>query len=309
MEIIRVLCVFTARAYGHRSRPAVLCVHGIQDNCDSFATLLPLLPVDRYYVCVDLPGHGRSSHFPAHVPLEFVNYVAAIKWTVDHFGWPHLAYVGHSFGGQLGTWFAGLYPERVRCLIVLDTMGPRSVDMDHTVAAVRSRIDDAQSLHRRQCGRGPPVYTFGQAVAKMKAGRPSTLTDESAAILAVRGLTRVRRVRPEEDRDGAGGDDDDDDDDQYAFASDQRLKLDFHPLMSFDQQKQILSNMACPALFVLADENLGRYSTYLKDAYGFYTQRPHVTIRVISGDHTVHLNYPDRVSGHVSDFLRENYKN
>lgn len=291
--------MFTARAYGHRSRPVVLCVHGIQDNCDTFATLLPLLPADRYYVCVDLPGHGRSSHFPAHVPLEFFNYVGSIKWTVDHFGWSELTYLGHSFGGQLGSWFTGLYPERVRCLIVLDSMGPRSVDVGHTLAAVRSRIDDAQSLHRRQCGRGPPVYTFNQAVAKMKAGRqPSELTDESAAILAARGLTRVQ-VPPEDHSNGGG--------DKYTFASDQRLKLDLHPVMSFDHQKQILSNISCPVLFVLADENLARYSTYLKDAYEFYSKRPNVTIRVISGDHTVHLNHPDRVHKHVSDFLQENY--
>lgn len=294
--------LFTAKAYGDSSRPAVLCVHGIQDNCDTFVTLLPSLPDCYHYVCIDLPGHGRSDHFPPCVPLEFTNYLGAVKWTVDHFGWPELVYLGHSFGGQLGSWFAGVYPERVRCLIVLDTMGPRSVDMEYTLATVRSRIDDAQSLHRRQCGRRPPAYTFDEAVGKMITGRPSKLTDESAHILARRGLVRVQQQQ-QRNSDGVDGDDD-----KYTFASDQRLKLAFYPVMTFDQQKQILSNVACPAAFVLADENCARYSTYLKDAYEFYSHRPNVTIRVVSGDHDVHLNYPDRVSGHVSDFLREHYK-
>lgn len=282
--------LFTAKAYGDSSRPAVLCVHGIQDNCDTFVTLLPSLPDVYYYVCMDLPGHGGSDHFPPCMPLEFTNYLGAVKWVVDHFGWPELVYLGHSFGGQLGAWFAGVYPERVRCLIVLDTMGPRSVQLEDTLATVRGRIDDAQSMHRRQHGRRPPTYTYEEAIAKMKAGRPSRLTDASARILAGRGLARA-------------------DGDTYTFASDQRLKLAFHPLMTFDQQKQIVCNVACPVIFVLADENCARYSTYLKDAYEFYSNRPNVTIRVVSGDHDVHLNHPDRVFEHVLDFLTEHYKN
>ncbi|VVC25371.1 Alpha/beta hydrolase fold-1,Alpha/Beta hydrolase fold [Cinara cedri] len=278
------------KTYGDDTRPAVLCVHGIQDNCDTFVTLLPLLPNDYYYVCVDLPGHGRSARFPSHVPLEFVNYLGSIKWVVDHFSWSELVYLGHSFGGQLGSWFAAVYPDLVRCLVVLDTMGPRPVKLADTLAAVRSRVEDAQSLYRRQCGRQPPVYTFDEAVGKMMAGRPSRLTDESARILARRGLVVV---------------DDEADDKSYTFACDQRLKLAFNPLMTFDQHEQILSNIACPTVFVLADENRARYSTYLKDAYEFYTKRPNVTVKVVSGDHDVHLNHPDRVFKHVCDFLRQ----
>lgn len=249
---------------------------------------MPLLPKDYYYVCIDLPGHGGSTHFPASTPLEFINYLGSIKLVVDHFGWSELDYLGHSFGGQLGSWFAGVYPEHVRGLIVLDTMGPRPVEMNDTLAAVRSRIDEAQSLHRRQTGRQPPTYTFDEAIEKMKTGRPSKLTDVSARVLAQRGLVRVD-----------GGEN------KYTFVSDQRLKLAFYPLMTFDQHKQILCNVSCPVIFVLADENCSRYSTYLKDAYEFYSRRSNVTIRVVSGDHDVHLNYPDRVFKHVADFLQE----
>lgn len=266
-------------------------MHGIQDNCDTFVTLLPFLPDNYHYVCIDLPGHGRSAHFPPYVPLDFVNYLGSIKLVVDHFGWPSgFTYLGHSYGGQLGSWFAGIYPEHVQCLIVLDTMGPRSVDAADTVTAVRSRIDDAHSLHRRQSGRRPPAYTFDEAVEKMRTSRPSKLTDESARILATRGLAKM-----------------DDSGDRYTFASDQRLKLAIYPLMTFDQQRRILNNISCPTIFVLANENCARYSTYLKDAYEFYDKRPNVTIRVVSGDHDVHLNHPDRVFEHVSKFLRQHY--
>jgi len=168
-------------------------------------------------------------------------------------------------------------------------MGPRSVAVSDTVSTVRGRIDGAQSMHLRQQGRQPPAYTFDEAVVKMKSGRPSTLSDESARILASRGLIDV-----------GGG--------KYTFASDQRLKLDFWPVMAFDQQRQILSNITCPTKFVLADQNCSRYSTYLKDQYEFYTQRPNTTVVMVSGDHDVHLNYPDRVSEHISEFFQKHYQ-
>ncbi|XP_050422243.1 serine hydrolase-like protein isoform X3 [Adelges cooleyi] len=278
----------SAKMYGNHCNSAVLCVHGIQDNCDTFSTLLPLLPKEYYYVCIDLPGHGHSSHFPQFVPLEFTNYLSAIKLVKDHFCWSQFVYLGHSFGGQLGTWFTALYPECIKCLIILDTMGPRDVERKNTMETVKSRIDDFHILQRRQSGRDPPVYTYDQAVDKIRSGRPSKLTDESAHILAKRSLIRV-------------------DENRFKFAYDQRLKLPFHPVMTFDQHENIINRISCPTIFVLADENCGRYSTYLKNAYEFYSTRPNMTIRTVNGNHDVHLNHPDRVFAFVSEFLKQNY--
>ncbi|XP_050541234.1 serine hydrolase-like protein isoform X3 [Daktulosphaira vitifoliae] len=278
----------SAKVYGNETNPAVLCVHGIQDNCDTFFKLMPLLPTDYYYICIDLPGHGLSAHFPQHVPLEFINYLSVIKLIRDHFNWSQFVYLGHSFGGQLGSWFTSTYPEYIKCLIVLDTMGPRSVDCNITKQNVRTRIDDFQALQSRQKGRDPPVYTYNQAIEKIKSSRPSKLTDESVHILAKRSLIKVNN-------------------ESFKFSYDQRLKLQIHPLMTFDQQKNILSHLSCPILFVLADENCGRYSNYLKNAYEFYSTHPKVTINYVNGDHSVHLNYPDRVFTHILKFLKQYY--
>ncbi|XP_050422244.1 serine hydrolase-like protein [Adelges cooleyi] len=274
----------SAKVYGDDCNSAVLCVHGIQDNCDTFSTLLPLLPKEYYYVCIDLPGHGHSSHFPQFLPLELTHFLIAIKLVKDHFRWSQFVYIGHSLGGAVGTWFAALYPESIKCLIILDTMEPRAVERNNTVETVKSRIDDLHVLLRRQNGRDPPVYTYDQAVDKIKSTRPSKLTDESAHILAKRSLIRV-------------------DENRFKFAYDQRLKLPFHLVMTFDQHENIINRISCPTIFVLADESFGRYSTYLKNTYDLYSTRPNVTIRTVKGNHDVHLNHPERIADLINAFM------
>jgi alpha-beta hydrolase superfamily lysophospholipase len=39
-------------------------VHGLLDNAGSFEPLVQLLPPGHVLTCLDLPGHGRSSHLP-----------------------------------------------------------------------------------------------------------------------------------------------------------------------------------------------------------------------------------------------------
>lgn len=56
----------------------MLGLHGWMDNAGTFDRLAPLLSPSIYFVAVELPGHGLSSHLPAGVPYHFVvslNYV------------------------------------------------------------------------------------------------------------------------------------------------------------------------------------------------------------------------------------------
>lgn len=50
--------------YGDRNKQPVLAFHGWQDNAGTFDRLIPLLPKTISVWAIDLPGHGKSSHFP-----------------------------------------------------------------------------------------------------------------------------------------------------------------------------------------------------------------------------------------------------
>lgn len=50
--------------YGDRNQTPVIALHGWQDNAGSFDRLIPLLPPCIPILAIDLPGHGKSSHYP-----------------------------------------------------------------------------------------------------------------------------------------------------------------------------------------------------------------------------------------------------
>ncbi|KAG7203804.1 hypothetical protein KM043_013820 [Ampulex compressa] len=82
-----------AKVYGSPTDIAVLMVHGILDNAGTFNNLLELLPNGYQYICIDLPGHGLSSHFPPGLPLDFFNYVYTINLVLDALNWKTCIYI------------------------------------------------------------------------------------------------------------------------------------------------------------------------------------------------------------------------
>ena len=53
-------------------------LHGVQDNAASFDELAPYLRVPSF-LALDLPGHGRSSHFPLYATQQFLDYVLCMR--------------------------------------------------------------------------------------------------------------------------------------------------------------------------------------------------------------------------------------
>ncbi|CAG7817538.1 unnamed protein product [Allacma fusca] len=54
----------SGKTWGDVNGIPVLGLHGWTDNAGTFDRLAPLLPKSLYFVAIDLPGHGRSSHHP-----------------------------------------------------------------------------------------------------------------------------------------------------------------------------------------------------------------------------------------------------
>jgi pimeloyl-ACP methyl ester carboxylesterase len=106
--------------------PRVLCLHGWLDNAASFSPLAPLLDrLDR--VALDLPGHGYSEHRHFSTRYHFVDYLFNVDAALDTLGWEDCHLVGHSLGAAIAAVYGAGAPERVRSLVLLDSMGPISV--------------------------------------------------------------------------------------------------------------------------------------------------------------------------------------
>lgn len=65
-----------------------MALHGRQDNAGSFDKLVPLLPDDVSVLCLDMPGHGLSSHYPkSQYYYVYWDGVVLLRRIVKHFNW------------------------------------------------------------------------------------------------------------------------------------------------------------------------------------------------------------------------------
>ena len=97
--------------------PELVLVHGGAQNAHTWDTVA--LALGRPLVAVDLPGHGRSSHRPAHdyVPTSMADDLAV---AVEHLAPRARAAVGMSLGGMTAICLASDHPHLVRRLGVVD---------------------------------------------------------------------------------------------------------------------------------------------------------------------------------------------
>src|SRR5262249_58968156 len=93
------------------------------------------------------PGHGRSDPTRSATCLDW-DYVAVILELVHEQGWDRFHLIGHSFGGGLATLVAGLHPEKVSRLVLIDSIGPMSATPEQT------RTTAAWYLHAFLNGKG-----------------------------------------------------------------------------------------------------------------------------------------------------------
>ena len=115
-----------ARAFRERAA-AVLLLHGCQDTGDTFQFMVDAFERDWPLTALDWRGFGRSA-------------VGAGRLLVSRLpGGPRCApracsapaipvrLVGHSMGGNIAALYAGVRPQRVRCLVNLEGFGmPRT---------------------------------------------------------------------------------------------------------------------------------------------------------------------------------------
>ncbi|XP_023930155.1 serine hydrolase-like protein [Lingula anatina] len=146
-----------AKVWGDPGGRPVLGLHGWQDNANSFDALAPLLPTDFYFIVLDFPGHGRSSHRPPGLPNQFVEYLFDIKRVVDVLKWKRFSIIGHSMGGGIGVTFAGLFPEFVERVVSLDLMAPVSRDPEMAPSLLRTSIE--QTLGIEAVNKEEKTYT------------------------------------------------------------------------------------------------------------------------------------------------------
>lgn len=108
---------FAKTSFSHveASGTPVLFIHGFMGKATEWESLASRLNAPSFGI--DLPGHGESAVLSGKEPW-FKKTCEAIEEVITTSELPVVDLVGYSLGGRVALHFAGLYPDRVRRIIV-----------------------------------------------------------------------------------------------------------------------------------------------------------------------------------------------
>jgi pimeloyl-ACP methyl ester carboxylesterase len=126
------------------ANPPAFLLHGWQDTGATFQFMVDLLQRDWRLAAPDWRGFGRSE-WPAE-GYWFPDYFADLDALLEQLS-PHapVRLVGHSMGGNIATLYAGLRPERVRCVVSLEGLGLPRTEPRHAPLQLRRWLDQVTS--------------------------------------------------------------------------------------------------------------------------------------------------------------------
>ena len=101
--------------------PPMLFVHGWPTHSGLYRNITPALAPHRRTVAIDLPGYGQSAK-PTDVRYDFPFYSRAIDGVLRDLDIDQIGLVVHDLGGPVGLYWAVENPQRVRELVVLNTI-------------------------------------------------------------------------------------------------------------------------------------------------------------------------------------------
>lgn len=108
--------------WGNAEAPHMLLVHGVQDHCHSWDWFADAF-ADRYHVLApDLRGHG-DSEWVRGSSYHHADYVYDLDQLVRQRALAPAVVVSHSMGGSLAAMYAGVYPECVAALVIIEGVG------------------------------------------------------------------------------------------------------------------------------------------------------------------------------------------
>jgi pimeloyl-ACP methyl ester carboxylesterase len=258
----------------------VLALHGWLDNAASFLPMAPYLST-LDLVALDLPGHGRSDHFPTAVNYDLTNAMSSVFAVADALEWNRFSLLGHSMGAGISSLMAAACPERIERVVAIEMLGALTEAESNTAARMREGMVAQRRIHEKSLRVFPDMETA--VLTRLHANRvPGTGLDAPLVQLLVeRGVQEV-----------PGG---------YSWSSDPQLTLPTVVRMSQAQNDNLLANIDCPVLAIFADPPQMYFPDHERQRrVGLL---PDAQLQVFSGGHHLHMQMPDVLAASVLQFL------
>lgn len=175
---------YNIRHWGAASAPTVFFLHGWMDASPTFQFLVDELKQDWHVIAPDWRGYGETEWLSR--PYWFPDYYADLDALLNYFS-PKKAVrvVAHSMGANIASNYAGVRPERISQLVMLDFLGLKPPAEDTSPRVIERWLDNINK------GPAPIVYRDHEAFANRLMALNPRLTETRADFLS-HAMARIR---------------------------------------------------------------------------------------------------------------------
>jgi pimeloyl-ACP methyl ester carboxylesterase len=204
-------------------------LRGWMDGAATFQFLVDALEGRWQVIAPDWRGFGASEANDG--PYWFPDYLADLDALLDHYAPDDsICLIGHSMGGNIAGLYAGVRPERVRKLVLIEGLGLNAPTPDEAPARYRRWLDQVREP--------PPLRDYASVaeLADRLRERNPRLTPLQADFLARQFCVEVANER-------------------VAFAADPWHRVVNPVLYRVEEAKACWKNVAAPVLWVMGAES------------------------------------------------------
>lgn len=119
-------------------------------------------------IAPDLRGHGDSDWIGAGGYYHFFDYLPDLDEVITRYARTRLVLVGHSMGGSVCSYWAGMRPERLSALALLEGLGPPDQSQSDLPARTASWIKSWREIRNQEKG----MASIADAAARLRKYDP-----------------------------------------------------------------------------------------------------------------------------------------
>lgn len=253
--------------WGEPGAPLVLCLHGFLDQGAAWALVAERVAEQGYhFIAPDARGHGRSGHTPLGSDYHFPDYLSDLDALLELLAPDRLHLVGHSMGGTVASLYAGLRPEVVSVLALVEGLGPPAESGADLPGKLRLHLDQLRKLKAHR------VMENATAAAERLRRMTPTLSPDFAQLLAERSTVPV-----------PGG---------VSWRWDRLHRTRMPAIFSAEGYQATLAQITAPTTAIFGDQSWYRFPDLDERAESI----PTLTRHTLSGGHSLHIDAPDALA-------------
>ena len=261
--------------WGESGKPVVVCLHGYLDQGAAWAKVAEHIAAQGYhFIAPDARGHGKSDHAPAGSDYHFPDYLSDLDGVLDQLNLDEVILFGHSMGGTIASLYAGVRPERIRVLGIVEGLGPPAEKLTDLPDKIRLHLDQIRSLKPHR------VFEDIDAGAKRLQKMTPGLDAEFARFLAERSTEPT--------------------DNGIQWRWDPLHRTRMPSVFSTESYSEALRRITAPVTLIYGDRSWYQFPDLTERESCLKNQTRHT----VPGSHSLHIDSPEAVAEIFLDAIR-----